>query len=86
MPDIVISFPEDIVKSVRIPPEEIEGEVRKEIAAALYARQALSFGKARKLANLTGWQFQQLLAKHKIARNYDEVDLAEDLAYADGDI
>ncbi len=85
MPGITISLPEDIVKSVRIPPGEIEDELRKELAASLYVRQALSFGKARKLANMTNWQFQQLLAKHKIARNYDDADLTEDLAYADGD-
>jgi predicted HTH domain antitoxin len=85
MSGITISLPEDIVRSVRIPPDEIEDELRKELAVALYVRQVLSFGKARKLADLTVWQFHKLLAKHKIARNYGEEELKEDLAYADGD-
>lgn len=84
MPGIVISLPEDIVRSVRIPPDEIEDELRKELAVALYARQALSFGKARKLANLNHWQFLELLAKHKIETSYGEAELDEDIAYADG--
>lgn len=85
MPGITIALSEDVVGSVRIPPDEIEDELRKELAVALYARGVLSAAKARKLANQTVWQFQQLLDRHELARDYDEIELAEDLAYAHGD-
>ena len=85
MSGITISLSEEIAKSVRIPPDEVEDEIRKELAASLYARKALSFGKARKLARLSTWQFQQLLAKHKISRHFHDADLSEDIAYAKSD-
>jgi len=85
MPGITISLSEDIVGSVRIPPDEIEEELRKELAVALYARQVLSMGKARKLANITVWEFRQLVAKHKLVTSYNDADLAEDIAYANSD-
>ena len=82
MPEITISLSEDIVRAVRLPPDEIEEELRKELAVSLYARQALSFGKSRKLAKMTIWQFQRLLAKRKVAPHYDDMELGEDIAYA----
>lgn len=85
MPGITISLSEDIVGSVRIPPDEIEEELRKELAVALYARQILSMGKARKLANVTVWEFRQLVAKHNLVTTYNEAELAEDIAYANSD-
>lgn len=58
-----------------------EGEqaIRKELALQLYEQHIFTFGQARRLANLSFWEFQQLLGTRKIQRHYTEVDLLEDL-------
>jgi predicted HTH domain antitoxin len=44
----------------------------------------LSVGKARVLAQMTRWQFEELLADRHIPRHYTEGDLAEDIQHAHG--
>ncbi|MFQ6089880.1 MAG: UPF0175 family protein [Candidatus Bipolaricaulia bacterium] len=68
-----------------MPPRDVEDELRKELALALYERRALSLGKARQLVGMTRWQFEELLGQRKVTRHYTEEDLAEDLTYAQGD-
>jgi predicted HTH domain antitoxin len=68
--------------SLEISPDSLsQGEqaIRQEIALQLYARDIFTFGQARRLANLSVWEFQQLLVRHKIQRHYDETDLAQDI-------
>jgi predicted HTH domain antitoxin len=62
----------------------MEQELRKELALALYQREILSLGIARKLALMTRWKFEELLGKRGITRHYSEEDLQEDLDYAGG--
>ncbi|WP_413173544.1 UPF0175 family protein [Anabaena azotica] len=45
----------------------------------MYAQNIFTFGQARRLANLSVWEFQQLLGNRKIQRHYTEVDLLEDV-------
>ena len=47
--EVVLKIPDDVVDAVKLPPQEIEPEFRKELALALYQRGALSLGKARSL-------------------------------------
>jgi len=56
----------------------------RELALALYRRQALPLGKARELAQMTHWQFEELLGQRQIPRQYSEEDLEEDIRYARG--
>lgn len=84
-PNIVLDIPADVVAAVKLPPKEIEQEFRKELALALYKRGALSLGKARVLANLSYWEFSELLGNRQIDRHYSEADLDEDILYAFGD-
>jgi predicted HTH domain antitoxin len=51
-----------------------------EIAVHLYEQGRLSVGKARELADMTLWEFRQLLASRRISPHYDETDLDEDVA------
>lgn len=70
--------------ALRFPPGEMEQELRRELALALYQRQALPSGKARELAQTTRWEFEELLGQRQIPRQYSEEDLEEDLRYARG--
>lgn len=85
MAAVRVEIPEEVLRALKLPPEEVEEELRKELALALYARGALSLGVARRLARMTRRDFEDLLGKRKIPRHYTEDDLAEDLAYARGD-
>ena len=82
MPKLLLEIPKDIVDALRLPPGEVEGELRKELSLALYQRGALSLGKACALAGMTRWEFEDLLGKRRVQRHYTEKDLEEDIHYA----
>jgi predicted HTH domain antitoxin len=81
---LTLEIPDEVLDAVRLPPREIEGEFRKELALALYQRGALSLGKARVLAQMTCWEFEELLGQRKVVRHYTHLDLEEDIQYALG--
>ena len=71
-----VEFSQDILDSARI----TVAEVKVELALHLYEQKRLSIGKARELAELTLWEFRQLLASRRIPPHYDEKELDEDVA------
>lgn len=79
MKPIQIEIPEKIVFSLKIPESELQQRLQAELAIRLYQKGILGFGKARELANLNKWQFQEMLAKENISLNYDTDELEEDL-------
>jgi len=79
--DLVLKIPDDVLDAVRLPPQEIEPEFRKELALALYQRGALSLGKARSLAQMTRWEFEDLLKRRQAIRHYTALDVQEDIRY-----
>lgn len=82
MSGIVLEVPDDIVDALRLPAAEVATECRKELALALYERGVLSLGKARALARIPRWDFEQLLGRRQITRHYTEEDLQDDIRYA----
>jgi len=48
-----------------------EDELRRELALHLFEEEKLSFGKARELAEMSVWDFQQLLGSRGIPVHYD---------------
>jgi len=85
MDKLVLEIPKDIAQALQLPPDAAEREVRKELAVALYARKLLSLGKARRLAEMTRRDFEELLGERNIPRAYSEDDLDRDIAYGLGD-
>ena len=73
---VAIEIPQEVLHAVRMTPDE----VKRELAVLLFQRGKLSFGKARELAGMTVWAFQQLLGSKGIAIHYDVADYEEDLA------
>lgn len=71
-----LEIPQDILDSARLTPSEL----KVELAVYLYAQGRLSIGKARELAEMSLWQFRQLLASRCIVPHYDTVSLEEDAA------
>lgn len=82
---IMLEVPGEVVEAARLPPDEMEGEFRKELALSLYQRGVLSLGKATLLAQMTRWGFETLLGERGVTRHYTRADLEEDIAYGLGD-
>ena len=73
---ISIEISREIVHATRMKPNEL----KIELALVLFQQGKLSFGKARQMAGLTIWAFQQLLGSREIAVHYDISDYEEDRA------
>jgi predicted HTH domain antitoxin len=71
-----------VFEALQLPEGERSETMKRELAVSLYARDVLSFGKARALAEMSTREFQTLLGERKIPRHYGERELAEDLDYA----
>ncbi|MCK4733328.1 MAG: UPF0175 family protein [Methanophagales archaeon] len=78
----ILEIPVDVMDALRLPPGEVEAELRKELALALYQRGVLSSGKACALAGMTRWEFEDVLGQRQIRRHYTEKNLEEDIEYA----
>jgi len=72
----VLKIPQDILDSARL----TINDLRTEIAVSLYAQRRLSIGKAHELADMSLWEFRQLLAFRHVSPDYDVSDLDRDIA------
>ena len=72
---VTIEIPREVIHSTRMSPEEL----RRELAVYLFQQGRLSFGKAREMAGMTVWAFQQLLGARGIPVHYDIEDYEQDL-------
>ena len=72
---ISIEIPREVLHAARMTPRDM----RRELAIYLFQQGRLSFGKAREMAGMTVWAFQQLLASREIPVHYDVEDYEEDL-------
>ncbi|MCD6334734.1 MAG: UPF0175 family protein [Candidatus Latescibacteria bacterium] len=84
MEKLMLEIPGEVMETVHLPSGEVERELYKELALALYQRGALSLGKAKALAQMTRWDFEELLGQRGITRHYTRADLEEDIRYAFG--
>jgi predicted HTH domain antitoxin len=73
---VAIEIPQEVLHAARMTPEEM----KRELAVLLFQQGKLSFGKAREMAGMTVWAFQQLLGSRGITVHYDVADYEEDLA------
>lgn len=72
---VCIEIPREIVHATRMTTQEL----RRELVIYLFQQGKLSFGKARELAGMNAWAFQQLLGTRGIPVHYDIDDYRQDL-------
>jgi len=72
---VSIEIPREVVHVARMTPDEL----RCELAVYLFQQGKLSFGKAREVAGMTAWAFQQLLGSRSIPVHYGIEDYEQDL-------
>ena len=71
----MLTITDDILNTAKMSATELQ----QELAVFLYAKNKLSFGKARKLAGVDVLQFQELLFDHDVPLNYSMADLEDDI-------
>ena len=79
---ITIDIPDNVLHASGLSNTELQADVTKEFAIALYARGALSLGKAVEVAQIARADFEDILAARHIERPYDITELERDLAWA----
>jgi predicted HTH domain antitoxin len=72
---VCIDIPREVLHASRMTAVEI----KTELAVSLFQQGKLSFGKARELAGISVWAFQQLLGSRMIPVHYDIGDYEKDL-------
>jgi len=72
---VSIEVPREVVHITRMTPDEL----RRELAVYLFQQGKLSFGKAREMACMTAWAFQQLLGSRSIPVHYAVEEYEQDL-------
>jgi predicted HTH domain antitoxin len=72
---VQIEIPQHLVQAARLTIPEL----RRELAIALFQQGRLSFGKAREMAEMDFWAFQQLLGSRGISPHYDLAEYEADL-------
>lgn len=78
---IYLEIPDSVAQAIRLPEAEQARALLVELAVTLYAQGALSFGKARELAQMDKYSFGRLLGERGVPRHYGAAELADDLAY-----
>ncbi len=71
-----LEIPRDILDSDRLTVKDL----KIEISLNLYSQGRLPIGKAREFADMSLWEFRQLLASRRISPHYGEDDFQEDIA------
>ncbi|MBE0411515.1 MAG: UPF0175 family protein [Anaerolineales bacterium] len=74
-----IEIPPEVIHSTRMSPQDM----KLELALTLFQQGKISFGKAREMASMTVWAFQQLLGSRGILVHYDLQDYFEDQSAID---
>ena len=72
---VAIEIPREVVHATKMSPEDL----KRELAIHLFQQGKLSFGKAKEMAGMTFWSFQQLLGARGIPVHYGLEDYEEDL-------
>ena len=78
-----IEIDDEVYEALQLPEGERSDALKEELAFSLYARDILSFGKARSLAGLSKREFHETLGEREIPRHYSDAELAEDLEYVE---
>jgi predicted HTH domain antitoxin len=72
---VSIEIPREILRATRMTPQEI----KQDLAILLFQQGKLSFGKAREMAGMSVWSFQQLLGSRGIPVHHDQMEYEEDV-------
>jgi predicted HTH domain antitoxin len=76
---ISVTVPDDVVAALKLPPQSVESDLRKELAVHLVAEGLLPVASACHLAGWSRLAFERLLGERKIPAEYTTDDLDQDV-------
>ena len=74
MKDIVLTLPGEALADAKIPPADLERELVRRLAAALFRDGILSGAAACRLAGMSKAEFQHWLGEHRVEQPLSEAD------------
>ncbi len=74
-----MNIPDTIMRVLGANKKNIDRVLKQELALHYFEKKRLTFGQARELANLSTWEFLDLLRERKIPLHYELEELEEDL-------
>lgn len=83
MPAVTLTLSADSLIGVRIPPRELESELRRRLAMALFSDGVVSGAAACRMADMSKAAFQHLLGERGIRQPLAAEDLEQDLSNLD---
>ena len=83
MQDLTLTLPAGSLIGVRIPPRELDQELRRRLAAALFSDGILSGASACRMAGMSKLEFQFMLGERGVTQPLDEESYLEDTANLD---
>ncbi len=75
----LLELPEEVLRHAKIPRQQWDNVLKRELALQLYREGILSFANARRLAEMEKLDFHMLLGERQIARHYDVDEYEQDL-------
>lgn len=78
---LTLQFPDDLAASLG-GRDAAAACAQADLAMLYYRARRVSLSKACEMSGLCRPDFERLLARHGVERDYDEVDLAADIAWA----
>ena len=75
----LLELPEEVLRHAKIPRQQWNTVLKRELALQLYREGMLSFANARRLAEMEKLDFHMLLGERQIPRQYDIEDYEQDL-------
>jgi predicted HTH domain antitoxin len=80
MAPLTLTLPAESLVGVRIPPRDLHNELRRRLAAGLYADGILSGASDCCMASVGKAEFQYMLGERGIAQPLNKADYEQDLA------
>ncbi len=77
---MMLEIPEDVVSAAKIPRTQMEAELLRRLAAALYADGVIGGGSACKLAGMGKAEFQYWLGEHGVYQPLECLDYQRERA------
>jgi len=74
MKNMLLEIPEEVFSAAKIPRPQLESELRRRLAAALYADGVIGGGPACKLAGMGKAEFQYWLGEHGVPQPLESGD------------
>jgi len=79
---LTLDIPDEALEAAPFDAADWEGEAKKELSLAFYARGLISAGKASELAGVPRRQFEAWLGERRIERPLSDADVKADLDWA----